>query len=143
MKVKTMCALGVMAAVPGLLGLSAAALAHDPPVDKSERKQVQRVIVVKDGEGKELAEHRIEDLRRHRDEALAKCSGERSEIDERSDKERTRIVLCSDSASSADRVKRLEEALGRIRDDDHLSAEHKAKVETALQQAIARLREAR
>ncbi|TFI58687.1 hypothetical protein E2493_08610 [Sphingomonas parva] len=130
---------GVTAAA--LLGLPAAAALAREPDGKGERKEIQRIIVIKDGEGKEHAERRIEEIRRGRDLAMSECKGERSEIDERSDKERTRILVCSTQLSSADRTKRLEETLERIRKDDHLSAEHKAKVETALEQAIARLRE--
>ena len=128
-------------AIVASLGLSAAGLAHDGSDGKSERKEIQKIIIVRDGDGEQQVDRRIEEFRHDREAAIARCKGERSEIDERSDKERTRIVVCADSLSSADRAKRLEEALGRIRKDEHLSAEHKARVETALEQAIARLRE--
>jgi hypothetical protein len=131
------------AAGAALLGLSAAALAHDPPA--GDGKQIRRVIVLDGKHAGEDGERRIEHFRRSPGEGLRECVGERTEIDEGAgDKERTRIIVCSDSKVSAeDRAKRLEETLGRIRDDEHLSAEHRARVETALQNAIARLRETR
>jgi hypothetical protein len=53
-------------------------------------------------------------------------------------------VLCGAGSqlSSADRAKRLEELLARLRSDGQFSAEHKARVEAALQEAIAKLRAA-
>ena len=124
------------------MALSGGALAHDPP--PGESKQVRRVIVLDGAHAAKDGERRVNILGGGGVHVLRDCDGERSEIDETSgDKERTRILLCSDSkVSPADRAKRLEEALGRIRLQDDLSPEHRARVETALQQAIARLREA-
>jgi hypothetical protein len=90
----------------------------------------------------EAARHRVDGLRRFRGEAR-QCLGARNEVDEKTEGERTRIVICSrgDEMAAADRTRRLEEALERIRGDEHLSPEHRARVEAALQGAIARLRE--
>ena len=79
------------------------------------------------------------------DGKLAGCTGERTEVDEETGaegtKEKTRILLChDDKLSPAERAARLEKTLERIRSDDKLSGEHKARVEAALQTAITRLR---
>ena len=130
-----------LAAAGILLALSGTALAHDPPA--GEGKQVRRVIVLDGAPATDDLQRRVELMRGDKAHALRNCDGERSEIDETSgDKERTRIIICSDpNVSTADRAKRLEDALGRIRLEDDLSPEHRARVETALQQAIAKLRE--
>jgi hypothetical protein len=70
-------------------------------------------------------------------------NGEETKIDETTGGERTKILFCGDDKlSSAERAKKLEEALAKLRSEDHLGAEHKAKVEGALEAAIARLRAA-
>ena len=131
----------ITAAAGAAMAFSGAALAHDPA--PGEDKQVRRIIVLDGAHATQDGERRIAFKSGDKVHVLRHCDGERSEIDETSgDKERTRIVLCSDSSvSAADRAKRLEEALGRIRLQDDLSPEHRARVETALQEAIARLRQ--
>jgi hypothetical protein len=119
-----------------LMAIPALALAH--PHADGDRKQVDRVIILKDrhegGPGKHVRRFHIERL----DE---KCEGEATKIDEASGDERTQLFLCHDGkAPRAEQAKRLEKVLERIRSDEHFSAEHRAKIESALQEAIGRLR---
>src|SRR5688500_14398649 len=72
---------------------------------------------------------------------LLDCGGERTEVDESTGNDRTRIVFCGKSdLSAAQRIEKLEKALDRINANDELSAEHKDKVTAALRGAIERLR---
>lgn len=123
-------AVALAAAVP------ATGVAHPHP--DGDRKKMGRVIILEN-------KHRGEPGKRmrafHIGRADMKCEGEATRIDEGSDRERTKILLCHDGkASASERTERLEKALSRIRSDEHLSAEHKAKVETAIEEAIAKLR---
>ena len=71
------------------------------------------------------------------------CSGGQSdEVNEGTDNNRTRIVLCTrgDSATPAQRADRLAHVRDRIANDTNLSAEQKARVTAALDRQIARLR---
>jgi hypothetical protein len=73
--------------------------------------------------------------------ALADCVGDKAEIDEGDDKQKTRIVLCGDSKlSPAERAAKLEEIRAKLGEREGMSAEHRAKVEAALTEAINRLR---
>ena len=55
-----------------------------------------------------------------------------------------KVVICSrGDVSAEDRAKKLESALARINSNDDLSAETKAKITTALREAIGRLNTAR
>jgi hypothetical protein len=74
---------------------------------------------------------------------LADCGGGRSEVDESSANgaERTRVVICGrDGPGAAMRAERLERALARINANEHLSAEHKARVSEALREALEEVR---
>jgi glycerate kinase len=135
-------AFGSLAAF-ALIGFAGAASAHDP--EKGAR--VERIIILDKGEaakkGAKAPLRRVEIVRLHED-GPGRCAGEVSDVDTASGGERTRIRLCAPAKGNAEeRIKRLEEALGRIREDDRISADHRAKVETALQDAIARLRDAK
>jgi hypothetical protein len=69
------------------------------------------------------------------------CGGGRTEVDESTGGDRTRIVFCgTDDLTAAQRIEKLEKALGRINANQELSAEHKDKVTAALRGAIERLR---
>lgn len=130
-------------------GLSGTALAH-PDHEGGDRKKVHKVVIL---DGKHGGKHdgkagheRVREFRMLRGEGRGfDCpAGEETRVDETTGGDRTKILICGDDkASAAERAAKLEEALARIRGEDHLSAEHKAKVEAALSAAISRLREAR
>jgi hypothetical protein len=121
---------------------AAGALAHEVPDGKPHK---QKIIIMSEradggGEGHARVEHRGSHM------IMAECGGERSEFNGESAKgdgqkaEKARIVICTrGNASAADRAKRLESALARINANDELSAETKAKITTALREAIAQL----
>jgi hypothetical protein len=112
------------------------AAAHPHP--EGDGKKVDRMVILENKHHGEAGK-RVRAF--HLDRADMECEGEATKIDETSDKERTKIFLCHDGKGSrAEQAERLEKALARIRSEDHLSAEHKAKVETAIQEAIGRLR---
>jgi beta-lactamase regulating signal transducer with metallopeptidase domain len=68
-------------------------------------------------------------------------NGQADEINEGTDGNRTRIVLCSSgNVTPAQRAERLQHARDRIAADGELSAEQKARVTAALDRQIARLR---
>ena len=67
--------------------------------------------------------------------------GQRDEVNEGSDNDRTRIVLCSHgNATPAQRAERLQHVRDRLAQDSELSAEQRARVSAALDREIARLR---
>jgi hypothetical protein len=122
-------------AVAGAFALSTPGLSH--PHDGKEK--IEKVILLTQKDGAKAGKHRTIRI----DGSEVHCDAEKTTVDEATgDKERTRIVLCGAGAqlSSADRAKRLEELLGRLRSDEHFSAEHKARVEAALEEAITKLR---
>ena len=134
-----------LAAAAALLagaGLGAAAAAHPHP--DGEGKEVRKVIIL-EGDKSMKAGDRLRVLRTDRAELLAKCVGEKTEIDETSggdEKQRTRIVICNKGGGDpAAHAEELEKALARISENDELSAEHRERVTTALREAISRMRE--
>jgi hypothetical protein len=68
--------------------------------------------------------------------------GQRTDVNEGDDHERTRVILCSrgGSATPAERAERLRQVRDRLAGDSDLSAEQKARVTAALDREIARLR---
>jgi hypothetical protein len=124
--------------------MAGAAFAHPHPGGEGKEK-VQKIIVLN---GKDLArdgKDRVHQFRVvPRGGGLFECDGEQTKIEETTGGDRTRIVVCgNDKLSAAERASKLEETLARIRSEEHLGAEHKAKVEEALTSAISRLREAK
>jgi hypothetical protein len=126
-------------AVPGL--------AQDS--EKKEEKTVERIVIMEHGKDHKThkgGETRIMRMHSKGDGAhhhfvMADCDGDKTEVDEATGKEKTRIILCGKGGLSAeDRVKELEEIRTRLAQNDHLGAEHRAKIEAALQRAIDRLR---
>ena len=119
----------------------APAAARDEPADGHHQTRVERVIVLSDkghqgGEARRRV--RVLDV----DGDRAGC--DKTEVNDSDGRQKTRIVICGDERSSAaDRAARLEQALARIQQNDDLSAEHKARVTAALQDAIERLRNTR
>jgi hypothetical protein len=136
-----MAALGA-AAVAGLAG---AAAAH-PDHEGGEKKKVHKVVVLNGKHDAKAAHERIREFRMRRGEGHGfDCpEGAETKIDETTGGDRTKIVICGDDKlSAAERAAKLEETLAKLRAEDHLSPEHKAKVEAALSAAISRLREGR
>ena len=70
------------------------------------------------------------------------AGGQQDEVNEGTDNNRTRIVLCSrgHEATPAARADQLAHVRDRIASDDELSAEQKARVTAAIDRQIARLR---
>lgn len=96
---------------------------------------------VKEGDGKVRRIHIARDGDGPRHFAMVECEGEKTRIDEATGKEKTKIVLCGkDGLNAEERAARLEEIRAKLADREHLSAEHRAKVEAALTEAITRLR---
>jgi hypothetical protein len=129
--------LGIAAAV--LLG--GAAIAHPHPDGDSKERRTERIVIVSEkGDGDHKRE-RVREFRMEGRDGLAHCGGDKTEVDESTgDRERTRIVICGDGASSAERAEHLERALARIEDNDALSAEHKARISAKLREAIDKSR---
>ena len=131
-------AIGVSAAaVAAPFALGAPGFAH--PHEGKEK--IEKVILLTQQHGAKPGEHRTIRI----DGSEVRCDGEKTTVEEATgDKERTKIVLCGAGAelSSGDRAKRLEELLTKLRSDEHFSAEHKARVEAALEEAITKLRAA-
>jgi hypothetical protein len=124
------------------LAAGAPAAAQDEPADGHHQTRIERVVILSDKDHREgEARHRVRILDVDGDHAGC----DKTEVNDSGGREKTKIVLCGggDQASSADRAARLEQALGRIQQSDDLSAEHKARVTAALQDAIERLRNTR
>jgi hypothetical protein len=144
MKTPTSIALKLAAAAS--LALAGVALAHPHEGGEGEGKdKVHKVIVLRGPIAKDSkdAAKRIREFRMMRgaDGTFTCPNGDETKIDETTGGDRTKILICGDDKlSGAERAKKLEDALARIRSQDHLSAEHKGKVEAALQEAISRLR---
>ena len=139
-------AAAMVAASVAALGLAAPGLAH-PHQDGEGEKKVEKFIIMSgkhDAKGGPGLPRQFHMLRERGKGGLVGCEGQKTEVDETTtDKgtEKTRIVIChDDKLSSAERAAKLEQSLARIRSDEHLSGEHKAKVEAALSEAIAKLR---
>jgi hypothetical protein len=117
-----------------LAAAAAPALAHEP----GEKAQKQKIIIMTERHGDGRAEIRDGDSK----VVIADCGGDKTEFSggDEAKGEKARVVICTrGNVSSADRARRLEHVLERINSDDALSAETKAKIGTALRDAIARL----
>jgi beta-lactamase regulating signal transducer with metallopeptidase domain len=113
------------------------------PTERRERV----IVMTHDGEGNHAAGDQHAMVMHHDGDTheivIPDCSGGQSdEVNEGSENNRTRIVLCSrgDSASPAERAERLAHVRDRIANDTDLNAEQKARVTAALDRQIARLR---
>jgi hypothetical protein len=79
----------------------------------------------------------------HGDVTVPSCDqGQRDEINEGTEGNQTRIVLCSrgGEASPAQRAERLQHVRDRLANESELSAEQRARVLAAIDAQIARLR---
>lgn len=139
-------AAAMVAASIGAIGLAAPGLAHPHPGGEGEKKVEKFIILSGKHDAKDGARppRQFHMLRERGKEGLVGCEGEKTEVNETTTgngSEKTRIVFChDDKLSAAERAEKLEQSLARIRSDEHLSGEHKAKVEAALSEAIAKLR---
>ena len=104
-------------------------------------EKVHKVVILQSKDGKP-ADGKVREFRMLRGDGELTCpNGEATKVDETTGGDRTKVFICADDTlSSAERAKKLEETLGRIRSGEHISDEHKAKVEAALEDAIAKLR---
>jgi beta-lactamase regulating signal transducer with metallopeptidase domain len=114
--------------------------AHRDHAEHSERV----IVMTHRGEGHGDGDHErhVEIHRDGRDVIIPDCDhGQADEVNEGTDHDRTRIVLCSrGEATPAQRAERLQHVRDRLANDDELSAEQKARVTAALDREIARLR---
>ncbi len=137
--------LGLVAAALLLVGAGGAALAHPHPDGDGEK--VKRVVIVHDGKsgGHHAGGDRVRRFEMHDVGRLADCDGGEKLVDETGgdDGRKTKVIICRKGAATAAEADRLEDALARINDSDHLSDEQKARIETALRSAIERARSAR
>ncbi len=140
--------LGGAAAVTLLAGVTATlgspGIAHPHP-EGDTKERTERVIVMTDKGDASAGDagHRVRIRRGEGGEVvIPDCTpAERIEIDEATDDQRTRVVLCSrGNATPSERAERLQRARDRLAGDDHLSAEQRARVTAALDREIARLR---
>ena len=140
MKTRTSLALTLAAAAS--VALAGPALAH-PHEGGEDKDKVQKVIILSGKHDAKDGEKRVREFRMLRSEGGEfRCpNGDETKIDETTGGDRTKILICGDDKlTSAQRAAKLEATLAKLRSEDHLGAEHKAKVEAALEEAIARLR---
>ena len=118
------------------------ALAHEPGEGKEKKQTVIIMTERPDGAGEAH-----QDKKHHRTHmVIADCAGDKAEFsgDDAAKGQKAKVVICSrGDVSAEDRAKKLESALARINSNDDLSAETKAKITTALREAIGRLNTAR
>lgn len=131
-----------------LAGAAGAALAHPHPGGEGDGKKVKRFVILHDGKGGEhRSGHGGHGIRRFeiRDTGLADCGGGEKVVDESGGEgdKKTKVVICTMGKPTAATAERLEEALARIRANDELSEEQKARIAAALGSAIDRARSAR
>ncbi|MFL6845980.1 MAG: hypothetical protein ACJ8ER_14000 [Allosphingosinicella sp.] len=150
-----------LAAAALLVATAGAGAAFAHPHSDGDGKKVERVIIIQDDKDGDHASADGAQIRRfeiHRDgdhasadgggirrmEMVGDCRGGDKIVDESAgdDKKKTRVMICSRGEPSARAAEHLEEALARINANDDLSAEQKAKIETALRSAIERARAA-
>lgn len=137
--------LGFAAAALLLAGAGGAALAHPHP--EGDGKTAKRFVIIHDGKGGEhhASGDRVRHFEMHGIGRLADCDGGEKIVDEQADDDdrKTKVIICRKGGPTAADAERLEEALARINDNDHLSDEQKARIETALRSAMDRARSAR
>ena len=113
--------------------------------DGKPGEHVREFHITRDGKPGEHGEHARVFRMLHDGKTIDCPDSQRTEVGEETGadgaKEKTRIVLChDDKLSGAERAARLEKTLERLRSEDKLSGEHKARVEAAIQTAIEKLR---
>lgn len=136
--------LAIAASLAAAVAAAPAAAQEAPAKDETK---INRVIVlthsdkdVKPGEKREFRIHGKGEGSL-RDIVLADCDGEKIEVDGGTGKEKSKIIFCGKPGMTGEeRAKKLEELRAKLAQGDHLSAEHRAKMDTALQEAINRAR---
>lgn len=107
--------------------------------DRRDRRE--RVIVMTDRRDGEPRDHRR--VRIIGPDGEGHCdNGDATRIEEGSERDRTRIVLCT-SGDARGREEALVQARDRLAADDDLGAETRSRITAALDREIARLRESR
>jgi hypothetical protein len=128
----------------GALSLLVAGAAATPLLaHPGEHQQKHKIIIMTEGDDGDAMGEAHAEAREHGSRVMvAECGGDKTEFSGSSDakREKARVVICNrGNVSAADRARRLEHVLARINADDELSAETKAKISTALRDAIGRL----
>lgn len=131
-----------------ILTIGAAALAcalATAPAAADDGRKTEKIIIIDNGDGHAPADapgvHRFKVERLG--DADSRCSGNKDEVNEASPdgKQRTRIMVCTGTQiSAAERAEKLEQVLNRLEARDDLGPDQKARVTTALREAISRLR---
>lgn len=106
---------------------------HHEHGDKAEGDaRHKRTRIIRVGDGDAHADHLV----------LADCGDDKTEVDEESGGNKTRILLCGKGLSKEERLARLREIKSKLASRDGLEGEHRAKVEAALDRAIERVNSA-
>lgn len=128
--------------------LGSAGVAHPHPESGKQEHRERIIIMDRHGDGAQRgnAAHREHSvvIRRGPNGEIVEPScddGERTNIDEGTDGQRTRIMLCSrGGANPAQRAEHLQRARDRLAQNNELSAEMRARITAQLDREIARLR---
>ncbi|HEX9953790.1 MAG TPA: hypothetical protein VGB48_01065 [Allosphingosinicella sp.] len=129
-----------LAAAAASVALTGAAFAH-PHQGGDGKQTVENIIVMTKHDGKDGKPVREFRTMRGPNGEFTCPNGNATKIDETTGGDRTKVLICGDDKlSNAERAKKLEDALARMRSREGVSGEHRAKVEAALEDAIARLR---
>lgn len=148
--------LGGIAAVTVLVAagatLGSAGIAHPHP-ETGKQEHRERIIIMdrhedgqahgQAGQHREHREHSMVIRRGPNGEVVEpNCGdGERTNVEEGSEGQRTRIILCSrGNVSPAQRADNLQRARDRLAQDNEISAETRARITAQLDREIARLR---
>jgi hypothetical protein len=114
---------------------------------KGKGERVRRFQIIRDGEGGHHARGpRIRRFEMHGAGPLAHCGGGDKIVDESAGDggKKTKVIICrKGGAPTAATAKHIEDAIARIRTNQHLSDEQKAEIETALRSAMDRARSTR
>ena len=131
--------------VGGALALVAGAATASAHETEKERKEVRTVVIHKDGEGGHAEAHAIVHGAKCKD-AVVKSDVDVETEGEDGKKQRTRLLICNSEKDAAKARAQALEALEKARenlaerDEDALSAEHRARALAALDAEIARLK---
>jgi bla regulator protein BlaR1 len=105
-----------------------------------ERRHERVMVMSRDGAGGP-GEHRVRVMGEDGEIHIPDCQGgQASNVDETTDGQRTRIVLCTRGESTPAQVERLQRVRDRLAADTELSEAQRARVAAALDRQIAQLR---
>lgn len=132
-----------------LASAMAAILAAVPAAaqESKEEKKTERFVIIQTEDAdrapakvREFRTRRMAEGGRHH-VMLRGCEGEKTEVEQGDDKEKTRISICGKAGlSGEERAKELEAVRIRLAERDLLGAESRARLDAALQEAINRAR---